>query len=81
MSQPFSGLHPRVFETFATELGKTASAGKGIAELLSAKATKSGMRPSMIPAIRQAANAATQDRGRAAEIAKNVRSFLKSQAA
>lgn len=81
MSQPFPGLSPRVFESFAQEIEKRASAGKGVAELLSTKAVKSGLRPSMIPAIRQAASAASSDRGRAAEIARNVRNFLKSKAA
>lgn len=66
------------FDGFVGELRKIA--GKGIGELLGQKAMRAGMDPSKIPAIQQATNLAEQgNRGRAAQIARNVSGFLKQQ--
>jgi hypothetical protein len=59
------------------ELRKIAS-GKDVGQLLSDLARRSGQRPSMIPSIRQVSNVAQRDRGRAAEIASNIRTALKT---
>lgn len=70
----------RTYESFRDELAKIAAAGgKNIGQLLSSLAERSGVRPSMLPSITQVKNiSARGDRGRAAEIAQNVRGYLKS---
>lgn len=68
---------PSVYPSFAQEIVKT-SAGRDIGKLLSSLAERQGLRPSMFPSIKQVQNVATRDRGRASEIAKNIRSTLKS---
>jgi hypothetical protein len=71
-------LTEQIYTSFKDEMGKLA-AGKDIGQLLSGLATRTGARPSMIPSIQQAKNVALKDRGRAAEIAQNVRSALKTK--
>lgn len=62
---------------FVDELQKISNRGKGVAELLASKATRAGLDPTKIPSIRQVGNIAGQgNRGRAAEIAKNVRGYI-----
>lgn len=63
--------------SFVDEMRKIA-AGKDVGQLLSGLAQRTGVRPSMIPSIKQVQNVAKSDRGRAAEIASNIRSSLKS---
>lgn len=62
---------------FEDELQKIA-AGRDVGQLLSSLAQRKGLDPTKIPAIKQVGNVAGHNRGRAAEIAGNVRSFLKS---
>ena len=67
-----------VLRSFGIELKKHAGR-KDVVALLSQKAVKAGLDPGALPSIRQVGNvAASGDRGRAAEIAQNVRSFLRS---
>jgi hypothetical protein len=66
-----------MYPGFIDELQKI-SAGKGVSTLLSNLAERQGFRPSMFPSIKQVGNVANKDRGRAAEIASNIRSHLKS---
>lgn len=70
-------LTEQVYTSFKDELSKLA-AGRDVGQLLSGLATRAGMRPSMIPSIKQVQNVATKDRGRAAEIAQNIRRSLKT---
>lgn len=63
---------------FHDELAKIA-AGRDISQLLSGLAARKGIDPTKVPAIKQVGNIASAgNRGRAAEVAGNVRSFLKS---
>ena len=67
-----------VLGAFQDELTKIA-AGRDISQLLSGLAARKGIDPSKVPAIKQVGNiAASGNRGRAAEVAGNVRSFLKA---
>lgn len=67
-----------MFNAFQDELTKIA-AGRDIGQLLSGLAARKGFDPSKIPSIKQVGNiAAGGNRSRAAEVAGNVRSFLKS---
>ena len=67
-----------MFRAFQDELTKIAS-GRNVGELLSSLATRRGFDPSKIPSIKQVGNiAASGNRSRAAEVAGNVRNFLKS---
>lgn len=70
------------YQGFAAELQKI-SARRDVTQLLSSLAERKGLRPSMVPGIRQAGTVANVQgkRSRAAEIAGNVRSFLKSPTA
>jgi hypothetical protein len=68
---------PSVYPGFIDELQKIGT-GKGVGELLSHLAERQGFRPSMFPSIKQVQNVASRDRGRAAEIATNIKSHLKS---
>ncbi len=69
-----------VFNAFQDELTKIAK-GRDISQLLSGLAARKGLDPQKVPAIKQVGNiAAAGNRGRAAEVAGNVRSFLKSKA-
>lgn len=54
------------------------SAGlRGIGELLTSKAVRKGIDPSKLPALQQVTNmAASGNRGRAAEVGRNVSGFL-----
>lgn len=61
-----------------SELRKLAT-GRDVGQLLSSLAVRTGQRPSLIPSIRQVSNVAQRDRGRAAEIASNIRSALKTK--
>lgn len=67
--------------SFLDELHKLA-APRGVGELLSNLAQRSGIRPSLIPSIQQVKHVAAKPDGRqrAAEIALNVRNYLKSNA-
>lgn len=70
-----------MFNAFQDELTKIAK-GRDIGQLLSGLAARKGLDPAKVPAIKQVGNiAASGNRGRAAEVAGNVRSFLKSKAA
>jgi len=65
------------FRAFLDELAEIKlAAAKGIAELLANKALRKGITPGSIPAIERVGNIALHNRGRAAEVAGNVRSFL-----
>lgn len=67
-----------MFRAFEDELSKIA-AGRNVGQLLSSLATRKGLDPTKIPSIKQVGNiAAGGNRSRAAEVAGNVRSFLKS---
>lgn len=67
-----------VLGAFQDELTKIA-AGRDISQLLSGLAARKGFDPSKVPAIKQVGNiVASGNRGRAAEVAGNVRSFLKA---
>lgn len=67
-----------MFRAFQDELSKIA-AGRDVGQLLSSLATRRGLDPSKVPAIKQVGNiAAAGNRGRAAEVAGNVRNFLKA---
>jgi hypothetical protein len=68
---------PSVYPSCAEELRKIGT-GKGVGELLSHLAERQGYRPSMFPSIKQVQHVATRDRGRAAEIASNIKAHLKS---
>jgi len=68
-----------MYQSFIDELGKIASSGKNIGQLLSSLAERQGFRPSMFPSIKQVEHVATKNRGRAAEIASNVRTTLKAR--
>ncbi len=71
-------MHSATYAAFFDELSKEA---KGIVELLSSKAMRKGLDPTKLPAIKQVGNiAASGNRSRAAEVAKNVSSFLKAPA-
>jgi hypothetical protein len=72
-------VNAQSLHSFARELTKTA-AGRDIGQLLAGLATRQGVRPSLVPSIKQVQHIATKDRGRAAEVARNVRSALKSKA-
>lgn len=68
-----------LYLSFADEFEKIAKGGRDVGQLLSSLAERSGVKPSNLPSIKQVQNAAASgNRGRAAEIAKNVRSYLKS---
>ncbi len=73
-------MDARVYQGFADELQKI-SARKDVTELLSNLATRKGLNPGKVPGIKQVGNVSTAqgNRPRAAQIASNVRSFLKSQ--
>ncbi len=67
-----------MFNAFQDELTKI-SAGRDIGQLLSGLAARKGLDPTKVPAIKQVGNiAASGNRSRAAEVAGNVRNFLKS---
>ncbi len=74
-------MNSRAYVGFGEELQKLASSGKNVTNMLSNLARKKGLRPSMIPGIKQVDNVANVhgNRPRAAEIANNVRGFLKSK--
>jgi len=65
------------FESFVRHMSKESASA---AELLARQATRKGLRPSLLPAIKQVGFAAEKDRGRAAVIAQNVRKHLKTAA-
>lgn len=68
-------MDARVFHSFRLELDKLAKAG--VVELLANKAMRKGLDPSKIPAINQVGNILSSgNRGRAAEVANNIRGFL-----
>ena len=72
-------MHDSTYDSFCDELTKI-SAAKDAKELLSGLAQRVGVRPSMLPSITQVGNAAKSgNRQRAAEIARNVRGYLKEQ--
>lgn len=54
---------------------------RDVSQLLAGLARRMGLNPANVPGIVQAGCVAKTDRGRAAQIAANVRSFLKSEAA
>lgn len=66
------------FAAFADVLTKEATSAS---KLLAAMAKKRGISPMSVPAIKQVENIASRDRGRAAEVARNVKKYLKSQKA
>jgi hypothetical protein len=67
-----------MFGAFHDELTKIA-AGRDIGQLLGSLASRKGLDPSKVPAIKQVGNIASAgNRSRAAEVAGNVRNFLKS---
>jgi hypothetical protein len=73
-------MGPAMLNAFADELEKVAK--KDIVSLLSSKALKAGVDPKKLPSIKQVGNvAASGERGRAAEIAQNVRGFLRNKKA
>ena len=72
-------LNAQVLHSFGAQVSKLA-AKKDIGQLLASLATRQGTKPSLIPSIAQVKNVAARDRGRAAEIATNIRSSLKSRA-
>lgn len=66
-----------MFRAFQEELTKI-SAGRDISSLLTSLAARKGINPAQVPGIKQVGNiAAAGNRGRAAEVAGSVRSFLK----
>lgn len=73
-------LNAQVLSSFGAEVSKVA-AKKDVGQLLASLASRQGHRPSLFPSIQQVKNVATRDRGRAAEIASNIRSTLKNTAA
>lgn len=64
--------------SFSDEMRKIA-AGRDVGQLLSSLAARTGVRPSMVPGIQQVQHVAKVDRGRAAEIAQNIRGALKNK--
>lgn len=69
-----------LFNAFQDELTKIA-AGRDIGQLLTSLAARKGVNPAQVPGIKQVGNiAAAGNRGRAAEVAGSVRSFLKGPA-
>lgn len=67
-----------LFSAFQDELTKI-SAGRDIGQLLSGLAARKGLDPAKVPAIKQVGNiSAAGNRSRAAEVASNVRNYLKS---
>ena len=64
--------------SFSDEMRKIA-AGRDVGQLLSNLAARTGVRPSLVPGIRQVQNVAKVDRSRAAEIAQNIRGALKNK--
>ncbi len=71
-------MDDHMFSAFQDELTKIA-AGRDVGSLLSSLATRKGFDAAKIPSIKQVGNiAASGNRSRAAEVAGNVRSFLKA---
>lgn len=70
------GMRRISFHAFTDELGKEAS--NSMYDALLRTALSKGLRPSTLPALKQVKNVAGRDPKRAAEIADNVRSYLKT---
>lgn len=68
-------MDPLVLKSFLGEFYKMA-APKEVTQLLADLARRKGLRPSLIPSIKQVGVVATRDRSRAADIAKNVKGAL-----
>lgn len=65
--------------SFFDELSKLAR--RDIASLLGARAARVGLDPTKLPGIKQVGNIANSgNRGRAAEVASNVRNYIRSKA-
>lgn len=69
-----------LYRGFSDELQKISKA-RDVGQLLSSLASRAGVDPSKVPAIKQVHNQiANGNKSRAAEIANNVRGFLKTKA-
>jgi hypothetical protein len=54
--------------------------GHNVVSLLTMKAARAGLDPDKLPAIQQVSNIiATGNRGRAAQVAKNVRNYVRTK--
>ena len=71
-------MDEETYMAFADEVQKIAGESN-VGQLLSNLAKRQGLRPSLVPGIKQVQNIAESgNRQRAAQVASNVRSFLKN---
>lgn len=69
-------MHKQAYVSFHEELAKISRADIG--QRLARLAERRGLNPSAIPGIKQVSNVASFDRSRAAQIAGNVKNYIKS---
>lgn len=72
-------METAIIEGFMSELKKISSR-QDAAKLLTSKAMRAGLDPDKLPAIQQVSNILESgNRGRAAQVAKNVRNYVRAK--